>query len=73
MNRRSFLTAALALVLVNPSRGCAEPRKLKKFRFRIKTKNGGVVGNVTIEAYDVEAAKVKLKKRYPDCEILNVS
>lgn len=67
MNRRFFL-AAVALCFVG-----AEPRKLKKFRFRIKTKDGNIVGNITIEAYDVEAAKTKLRKRYPDCEILNVS
>lgn len=67
MNRRCFLAFA-ALFLT----GLA-PRKLKKFHFRVKTKDGNIVGNVTIEAYDVEAAKVKLRKRYPDCEILNVS
>lgn len=71
MNRRSFLV--LAFVLLNPEGLLADERKLKKFRFRIKTKDGSIVGNVTIEAYDVEAAKVKLRKRYPDCEILNVS
>jgi hypothetical protein len=43
-----------------------------RFAFRIKTKSGGIVGNIVIEAKDVEAAKVKLYKRYPDCQILNV-
>lgn len=47
-------------------------RKLHKFKFRIKTKSGSIVDNVTIEAFDVEAAKVKLRKRYKDCEILNL-
>jgi len=70
VNRRRFLIAAAFCTL--PLLG-AEPRKLKKFRFRIKTKSGNIVGNVTIEASDVEEAKAKLKKRYPDCEILNVS
>jgi len=42
----------------------------KKFVFKIKTKSGGIVGNIVIEAKDIEAAKVKLRKRYPDCEIL---
>jgi hypothetical protein len=27
-------------------------------------------GNIVIEAKDLEAAKYKLRKRYPDCEIL---
>jgi hypothetical protein len=42
----------------------------KKFVFKIKTKSGGIVGNIVIEAKDIEAAKAKLRKRYPDCEIL---
>jgi len=45
----------------------------KKFAFRIKTKTGGIVGNILIEAKDVEAAKVKLMQRYPGCTILNVA
>jgi hypothetical protein len=44
----------------------------QKFIFRIKTKNGGIVGNILIEAPDVEAAKAKLMQRYPGCTILNV-
>ena len=44
----------------------------RKFAFKIKTKDGGIVGNVLIEASDVEAAKVKLMKRYPGCQILSV-
>jgi hypothetical protein len=43
-----------------------------RFAFRIKTKSGSIVGNIVIEAKDVEAAKGKLYKRYPDCQILNV-
>jgi hypothetical protein len=39
----------------------------KRFVFKIKTKSGG---NIVIEAKDMEEAKVKLRKRYPDCEIL---
>jgi hypothetical protein len=66
MNRRLFL-AVLPLLLVGAT------RKLHTFRFRIKTKSGSVVNNVTIEAFDVEAAKFKLKKRYPDCVILNLN
>ena len=46
--------------------------KLKKFAFKIKTKDGNIVGNVRIEAHDVDAAKVKLFKRYPGCTVLRV-
>jgi hypothetical protein len=42
----------------------------KKFVFKIKTKSGGIVGNIVIDAKDIEAAKVKLGMRYPECEIL---
>ena len=37
---------------------------------RIRTKSGGIVGNVVVEAKDMEEAKHKLRQRYPDCEIL---
>lgn len=42
----------------------------RKFVFKIKTKSGGIVGNIVIEAKDMEAAKYKLRQRYPGCEIL---
>jgi hypothetical protein len=32
--------------------------------------DGGIVGNIVIEAKDAEAAKHKLRERYPDCEML---
>lgn len=71
MNRRIFLAAAVSMVgaLVFPSHAFAAN---KKFIFRIKTKSGGIVGNVLIEAGDVFAAITKLKKRYPGCEVLGV-
>jgi hypothetical protein len=50
----------------------AEASSLYKFYFRIKTKQGSVIGNVLIEAKDVEAAKFRLTKRYPNSIILNV-
>ncbi|MGE3409372.1 MAG: hypothetical protein AB7I37_21320 [Pirellulales bacterium] len=67
MPRRSFLAAALSLFVCRPAFAANQ-----KFAFRIKTKDGGIVGNVLIEATDVEAAKVKLMKRYPGCTILSV-
>jgi hypothetical protein len=42
----------------------------RKFVFRIKTSTGGIIGNVVIEARDIEAAKDKLRQKYPDSEIL---
>lgn len=43
---------------------------MRKFVFKVKTKSGGIVGNIVIEAKDIEAAKYKLRQRYPDCEIM---
>ena len=43
----------------------------QSFAFRVKTKSGGIVGNIVIEAKDQYEAEHKLKQRYPDCEILN--
>jgi hypothetical protein len=61
MQRRQFLICNIAFL------GGFHNRK---FVFKIKTKNGGIIGGITIEAKDIEAAKYKLKQRYPDCEIL---
>jgi hypothetical protein len=43
----------------------------QRFVFRIRTKSGGIVGNIVIEAKDQYEAEHKLRQRYPDCEILN--
>ena len=69
MQRRQFTAGSVtALVLAAvPSLAHAANRK---FVFKIKTKAGGIVGNIVIEATDMEAAKHKLRQRYPDCEIL---
>lgn len=64
MHRRTFLFAA-ALCLMPTA-----PAKNRSFVFKIKTKSGGIIGNIVIEAKDIEAAKHKLRERYPDCEIL---
>ena len=67
MHRRHYLAAALPLVAIRPAFAANQ-----KFAFKIRTKDGGIIGNVVIEATDVEAAKVKLVKRYPGCMILSV-
>jgi hypothetical protein len=68
MNRRKFVAIGLAAVCL-PRQVLAANRK---FVFKIKTKSGGIVGNITIEAKDAEAAKHKLRQRYPDCETLEM-
>jgi hypothetical protein len=66
MHRRSFLAAACVSLFTENALAAGN----KRFVFKIKTKSGGIVGTIVIEAEDIEAAKVKLRKRYPDCEIL---
>jgi len=66
MHRRSFL-GIVGLIVGLPVEALAANRK---FVFKIKTKSGGIIGNIVIEAKDIEAAKYKLRKWYPDCEIL---
>ena len=68
MHRRVFLAAVLSGLLCRPAIAAAN----KKFVFKIRTKSGGIVGNVLIEAGDVFAAINKLMKRYPACEVLEV-
>lgn len=68
MNRRQFTAIGLAVACL-PRQALAANRK---FVFKIKTKSGGIVGNIVIEAKDGENAKYKLRKRYPDCEILEM-
>ncbi len=70
MRRRTFL--AIGLVALGLLPWSVAQAKNKRFIFRIKTKSGGIIDGVTIQASDVEAAKVKLWKRYPGCQILSV-
>lgn len=69
MQRRNFIAIGLASMSQATT---ASANALRRFAFKIKTKGGGIVGNVVIEASDVEAAKTKLMKRYPGCSILSV-
>jgi len=66
MHRRTFIAGFLASAIAFDAVATAN----KSFVFKIKTKSGGIVGNIVIEAKDIEAAKYKLRKRYPNCEIL---
>ena len=68
MQRRRFLSIVSTVpFLLFPSPAVAAN---KKFVFKIRTKSGGIVGNILIEASDQFAAVAKLMKRYPGCEIL---
>ena len=69
MQRRPFVTGSIITLALAAVPSLAHARS-RKFVFKIKTKAGGIVGNIVIEATDMEAAKHKLRQRYPDCEIL---
>jgi len=64
---RRFFVFGVAVLLISNSKAHAA---MAKFLFKIKTKTGGIIGNILIEAKDQYAAIAILKKRYPDCEIL---
>ena len=69
MQRRQFVTGSIITLALAAVPSLAHARN-RKFVFKIKTKASGIVGNIVIEATDMEAAKHKLRQRYPDCEIL---
>jgi hypothetical protein len=56
------------LVLVLSTSALADQR----YRAKIKTKSGGIIGNVTANGDNEAEAVVKIKKRYPDCQILSI-
>ncbi len=40
--------------------------------FKIETKSGGIVGNIHIQGTSQPDAENKLRKKHPDCTILDV-
>jgi hypothetical protein len=44
--------------------------EMKKFGFRIRTRGGSVVDNLTIQGRDREEAERKLRQVYHHCEVL---
>ena len=71
MRRRSFLEICSAATLFSVCPAVAHAGD-RKFIFKIKTKSGGIIGNILIEAKNAEAAKHALRERYPGCEILDM-
>jgi hypothetical protein len=46
------------------------PVAMKKFGFRIRTRGGSVVDNLTIQGRDREEAERKLRQVYHHCQVL---
>ena len=85
MDRRNFIknliVAAGAVVVFSATfaikdvRAEETPRRRRKrrrrFVFKVKTHDGNIVGGIAIEAENMDAAKVKLRERYKNSEILD--
>ena len=72
MNRRTFVRTSIVAFVGSITFSSNALSANKKFLFKIRTKSGGIIGNILIEAHDVFAAITKLKKGYPGCEVLGV-
>lgn len=55
-----------------PAPAILAPAKWQNFVFRVKTKDGNIVGNITIHARDQFEAQSKLQLKYPGCTILRM-
>lgn len=44
----------------------------QSYVFKIKTKSGGIVGNIVKQGSSQQDAERKLRKQYPDCIVLDV-
>jgi len=73
MPRRTFLTISTLAAASTVVPASVVALVNRRFVFKVKTKDKSIVGNIVIEATDVEAAKGKLTKRYPGCTGLSVS
>jgi hypothetical protein len=73
MKRRTFLTFCAVVAASTAVPASVFALVNRRFTCKIKTKDKSIVGNIVVEATDVEAAKVKLMKRYPGCTVLSVS
>ncbi len=68
MKRRTFLGIVVYSVL--GSVAIAAPKR-KKYVFKIRTEKGSIIGNIVIEGTSQSNAESKLRRRYPNCEILD--
>ncbi len=71
MTRRTLFTALLTAMSGAVAAVSARSVKLRRFRIRLKTRGGSIIGT-TIEARDQFEAVAKAQKRYPGCTILSV-
>ena len=65
---RQFFIGSLLVLFLFTNMGAVQQYN---YKFRIRTKQGSTIGNVNIYARDVDAAKFKLNKKYPNCQIMN--
>ena len=70
INRRVFARNCLLGIIGILTISTQAAASNNKFLFKIRTKSGGIIGNILIEARDQFAAVSKLMQRYPGCEIL---
>lgn len=47
-----------------------QPATPRKYRFRIRTRNGLEIGRIDLHARDAEHAEKKVQSMYPLCEVL---
>jgi hypothetical protein len=48
------------------------PVEMRKYGFRIRTRGGSIVDNLTIQGRDREEAERKLRQVYHHCELLEI-
>lgn len=63
MDRKAFLFLFFAFFFLAGAN--------KRFRFKIKTEDGSIIGNIVITGTSLDNAKFKLMQRYPKCQILD--
>ena len=68
---KSLILKSLLILLTFSSISYAVPQF--NYKFKVRTKQGSIVNNITIHAKDIDAAKFKLNRKYKDCQIMNSS
>lgn len=62
----------VGVLMSKPVKGAEIDFTRKKYVFKIRTKDGHVISNVLVEGRSQPDAEMRLRKRYPDCTILDV-